>query len=112
MDLSVYLFVLLLVWIFLFIFFVLLFRLLFPLAGAARASIWSLVFSAFFTTLLGILMRDNVTYTECQPVFGILSCANIQIFVLLMAFFISWLVIHLMLFYIGPSAGNIIAVPK
>lgn len=81
--------------------------------GAARASIWSLVFSIFFVTLLGILLRDNVTYADCQPIFfNQPPCDGIRVFVLVAMFFISWLVLHLMLFYIGPSSGGIGVITK
>jgi hypothetical protein len=51
------------------------------------------------------MIRNRVVY-DCGNFWPFNSCAEVAGIVLVMAFFISWLILHLMLFFIGPAADD------
>lgn len=105
MQLSTYLFLILFLFATLFVLFLLAFRFIFAPLSTGRLAVWSFVLAVFLTTLLGLMLRSSIEY-DCGSYWPFSSCGAIVGIVLVLCFFISWLVLHLMLFFIGPAADD------
>lgn len=108
MSISHYLFLILFLFAILFILFLLAFRWLFSSLSTGRLAVWSFVVSVFLTTLLGLLLRNQVEY-DCNQYWPFQSCGAVLGIILILCFGISWLSLHLMLFFIGPASDDCFA---